>query len=221
MSITIQRAIILLLKGLNYNIGLLWRSRNKKFSLGAVYKSSFTADLKHEFHGQVIGSKSTHLTIDEKIEMPMSYGIGAAYRFSDRFTLSTDIYRTHWEEFLLKQEDGTKISAVTAKSEGKSDVDPTCQVRLGAEYLFINTNKHYIIPLRMGLFYDPAPADKNPDDYYGISIGTGFAKGRLIFDIAAQYRFGRGVGESDFPNYNFSKDVNEFKIYSSIIIHWD
>lgn len=208
-------------KGLNYNLGLLWRSGNRKFSLGAVYKSPFTADLKHEFNGQYTDYEATHLTMEEKLKMPMSYGIGAAYRFSDRFTISTDVYRTHWDKFLLKQEDGTKISAVTAKPEGQSDVDPTCQVRLGAEYLLINKNKQYVIPLRMGLFYDPSPADKNPDDYYGISLGTGFAKGKLVFDIAAQYRFGRDVCGSIFPDYSFSQDVNEFKVYSSIIIHWD
>ncbi|WP_320044557.1 outer membrane protein transport protein [uncultured Desulfobacter sp.] len=207
--------------GLNCNLGLLWRSRDRKFSLGAVYKSPFTADLKHEFNGQNTDYEATHLTTEEKLKMPMSYGIGAAYRFSDKFTISADIYRTHWENFLLKQEDGTKISAVTAKPEGESDVDPTCQVRLGAEYLLINKNKHYVIPLRMGLFYDPAPADKSPDDYYGFSLGMGFAKGKFIFDIAAQYRFGRDVGDSIFPNYSFSQDVDEFKICSSIIIHWD
>lgn len=208
-------------KGLNYNLGLLWRNRNRKFSLGAVYKSPFTADLKHEFNAQDSSYGSTTLTKEEKLEMPMSYGIGAAYRFSDRFTISADAYRTHWEKFLLKQEGGTKTSAVTAKSEEQSDVDPTCQVRLGAEYLLINKNKHYVIPLRMGLFYDPAPADNNPDDYYGISLGTGFAKGKFIFDIAAQYRFGRDVGSAIFPYNSFSQDVDEFKVYSSIIIHWD
>lgn len=209
------------LKGLNCNLGLLWRSRSRKFSLGAVYKSPFTADLKHEFSGQNTGHESTHLIMDEKLEMPMSYGIGAAYRFSDRFTVSADVYRTHWEKFLLKQADGTKISAVTAKSEAESEVDPTCQVRLGAEYLLINKNKHYVIPLRMGLFYDPAPADNTPDDYYGFSLGTGFAKGKFVFDIAAQYRFGRDVGGSIFPSNSYSQNVNEFKVYSSIIIHWD
>ncbi|WP_157237822.1 OmpP1/FadL family transporter [Desulfobacter curvatus] len=215
-------------QGLNYNLGLLWRSRSRKFSLGAVYKSPFTADLKHTFDSQVtttdngqVARESTHIVLEEKLEMPMSYGLGAAYRFSDRFTISADVYRTHWEKFLLNQEDGTKISAVTAKPEGQSDVDPTCQVRLGAEYLWINRNKHFVIPLRMGLFYDPSPADKKPDDYYGFSLGTGFAKGRFVFDIAAQYRFGRNVGDSVFPDHNFSQDVDELNVYSSIIVHWD
>jgi long-subunit fatty acid transport protein len=207
--------------GLNYNLGLLWRSRDRKFSIGAVYKSPFTADLKHKFDYQMTTGYDSSLSMEEELEMPMSYGIGVAYRFSDRLTISADVYRTHWDKFLLKQEDGTKISAVTAKSEEQSDVDPTCQVRLGAEYLLINTNKHYVIPFRIGLFYDPAPADKNPDDYYGISLGTGFAKGRVVFDIAAQYRFGRDAGNSIFPDYSFSEDVDEFNVYSSIIIHWD
>nr|WP_320191411.1 outer membrane protein transport protein [uncultured Desulfobacter sp.] len=211
-------------KGLNYNLGLLWRSRNRKFSIGAVYKSPFTADLKHKFDYQITNGYESILNMEEELEMPMSYGVGIAYRFSDKFTISADVYRTHWEDFLLKQKDGKKTSAVTAKPEGESDVDPTCQVRLGAEYLLINRNKHYVIPFRMGLFYDPAPAEKKPDDYYGFSIGTGFAKGRFMFDIAAQYRFGRNVGESIFSNHSLhglTQDVDEFKVYSSIIIYWE
>lgn len=207
-------------QGINFNFGMLCRSANRKFSLGVVFKSPFTADVTHDFHGQMTGYEPTALSLGEELTMPMSYGIGVAYRFSDRFTISTDICRTHWEDFILKQADGKKISAVTVKPVEQSDVDPTVQIRLGAEYFFINKNKHYVVPVRMGLFYDPSPADKNPDDYYGFSLGTGFAKGRVVFDIAAQYRFGRQGGNSLYPDHQFSQDVDEINIYSSIIIHW-
>jgi hypothetical protein len=91
-------------------------------------------------------------------------------------------------------------------------------VRLGAEYLFIKPN--YSIPVRAGLFYDPAPAQGSPDDYYGFSLGTGIGIGRFVLDAAYVYRFGRDVAESLIPSMNFSQDVDEHSIYTSLIIHF-
>ncbi|MDM8536815.1 hypothetical protein QUF70_08690 [Desulfobacterales bacterium HSG17] len=205
--------------GYNFNLGMLWHSQNRKLSIGAVFKSPFTADLRHEFDPEQTDCEP--IIMNKKLEMPMSYGLGIAYRFSDNFTVAGDVYRTHWDDFIIEEEDGTETSAVTAKPIDETDVDPTIQARLGAEYLFINKTSNYVIPLRGGLFFDPAPAEGNPDDYYGLSIGSGFAKGRYIFDIAAQYRFGRDVGDSVYPNYEFSQDVDEVTIYMSLVIHLD
>jgi len=78
---------------------------------------------------------------------------------------------------------------------------------MGAEYLFIK--EKYVIPLRGGIFYDPAPAEGSPDDYFGFSVGSGIAYKRFVFDIAYQYRFGNDVGTSILQNLNFSQDVEE------------
>ena len=150
--------------------------------------------------------------------MPKSYGIGLAYRFSDNLTASLDLYRTEWDDFELKDSEGNKTSPISGKPSSESDVDPTYQVRMGAEYLFIQPK--YVIPLRGGLFYDPAPAEGSPDDYYGFSVGSGISIGRFIFDIAYQYRFGNNVGESILPDRDLSQDVKEHTVYSSIIIHF-
>ncbi|MDM8539250.1 outer membrane protein transport protein, partial [Desulfobacterales bacterium HSG17] len=191
-------------EGYNFNLGVLWRSLDRKLTLGAVYKSKFTGDLMHEFHVKQTGNDPNEIIMKKKLKMPMSYGLGIAYRFSDSFTMASDIYRTHWDEFIIEDDDGTEISSVTAKPVDESDVEPTLHLRMGAEYLFINKNKNHVIPLRGGIFYDPSPAEGNPDNYYGFSIGSGFAKGRYIWDIALQYRFGRNVGDSTNPNYEFS-----------------
>ncbi len=61
-----------------------------------------------------------------------------------------------------------------------------------AEYLFIKPK--YEIPLYVGIFYDPAPAEGEPDDFFGISIGSGIGMKKFKFDIAYQYRFGNNVG---------------------------
>ncbi len=212
--------------GFNANIGMLWNI-NDKFSLGAVIKTPFTADMKHEFSsltwetGQSSTLKTGPDSYEEKLDMPMSYGIGIAYRFSDKLTVSTDIYRTEWQDFILEDSEGNKTSPISNLHIDKSDVDPTLQIRVGAEYLIFDPVKSkYVIPLRGGIFYDPAPAEGSPDGFYGLSLGSGIVFGRYVFDLAYQYRFGRDVGQYILPNWKFSQDVHEHTLYSSVIIHF-
>jgi long-subunit fatty acid transport protein len=213
--------------GFNINLGLLWNITGK-WTVGAVFKTPFTADLTHEryFHESLQFPQNPGADIEEedsftgneKLEMPMSYGIGVAYRMSDSLTLSADIYRTEWGDFIHEDANGNKTSPITGTPENQADIDATHQVRLGAEYLFIKSN--YAIPLRGGVFYDPAPAKGSCDNYFGLSLGSGIAYKRVIFDIAFQYRFGNDVGESISQSLNSTQDLQEFTIYSSLIIHF-
>ena len=211
------------LSGYNFNLGFLWNI-NYRLSIGGVFKAPFTADLdRQEKHFEFENDMNTPVFYseadkDQELDMPMSYGIGMAYRFSDNLTASLDIYRTEWGDFILTDEAGNKTSAISLKPKKTSNVDPTTQIRSGMEYLII-TNR-YVIPVRGGLFYDPAPAEGSPDDYYGFSIGSGLAKGRWVWDIAYQYRFGDNVSKYIYENLDFSQDVREHTIYSSIIFHF-
>jgi long-subunit fatty acid transport protein len=214
--------------GFNANLGILWHVTSK-LNFGAVFKTPFTADIKQKssFSSSIQfpdapesdSSFSSHSTEHKDLDMPMSYGIGLAYRFSDNLTASLDLYRTEWDDFELKDSEGNKISPISGLPSSESDVDPTYQVRMGAEYVFTQPQK-YLIPLRGGLFYDPAPAEGSPDDYYGFSLGSGITGERFSFDIAYQYRFGNNVGESILQNLDFSQDVREHTVYSSIIFYF-
>ena len=213
--------------GINFNFGILWNITDK-ITLGAVYKTPLEADLEHrhvagyslsfpadpEMNIKNVTSSKT----DETLYLPMSYGLGLAYRFSDRLTVAADIYRTEWGDFRIKTADDREISPVTGKPTQESSVRPTHQVRLGAEYLFIK--EKYVIPVRCGIFYDPAPAKKRPDDYYGFSLGTGIGIGKFVFDIAYQYRLGKNVNSAIVRDMDFSQDVRSHTIYSSIIVHF-
>jgi long-subunit fatty acid transport protein len=213
--------------GFNMNVGILWNAV-RKLTIGAVLKTPFTADLSHRARFDTSlrypnfpaadSVSSTGFDKDEELDMPLSYGIGFAYRFSDAFTASLDVYRTEWDDFVLTDYQGNQISPITGQPIAESDINPTHQVRLGAEYLFITTK--YVIPLRAGAFYDPAPADGSPDDFYGLSLGSGIAYGRFIFDLAYQYRFGKEVGAFMLKSFNFSQDVDEHTVYSSVIFHF-
>lgn len=200
------------LDGFNFNLGMLWRI-NYKWTLGAVFKSPFKADIEHTFQ------ENSESTIrDEELEMPMSYGIGMVYNISDNFSVSGDIYRTEWSDCVYRNADGEEISPITGGSA--SAVDPTHQIRIGGEYRFINKEKEYLIPIRAGIFYDPAPAEGSPDDFYGFAFGMGFTKNDWFsLDIAYQYRFGNDVGEHLMKktNFQFSQDVDEHIVYLSLI----
>jgi len=215
-------------QGWNANMGFLFKINNS-WTLGGVFKTPFTADLDHTKTKRDITSSLSSPENDsheifssredyEKLRMPMSYGIGLAYRFSDNFTISGDIYRTHWNDFESEDAQGKRTSPVTGEDMSKSDIDPTTSLRMGAEYLIIG--KKTVVPLRAGIFYDPAPAEGSPDDYYGFSLGTGLTYKRFILDIACQFRFGNDVGCSILQALDFSQDVQEHTVFTSLIIRF-
>lgn len=209
-------------KGFNANLGMLWRM--EKWTIGAVLKTPFKARVEHKVYKEresSLGETEPENYIDhDEIEMPISYGIGVVYDFSDRFSMSADVYRTEWGDYLYRDEYGKETSPISGRLISESDVDPTHQVRLGAEYRIINKEKAYLVPIRCGIFYDPAPAEGSPDDFYGFSFGLGFTKNDWFsLDIAYQYRFGMDAGKSLLEEWEFSQDVDEHTVYLSMIFY--
>lgn len=214
-------------RGINFNLGILWRI-SYRLIIGAVVKTPFTADVRHSIreHSRLESAfipsdmKSAYHVRDEEMDMPMSYGFGLVYNFSDNFSMSADIYRTEWDDYIYRDQDGNEASPVSGRPADESDVKSTHQIRFGAEYRLINEEKGYLVPIRCGVFYDPAPAEGNPDDFYGFSLGLGFTKNdRFSLDIAYQYRFGNDVGQSVLEELQFSQDVCEHMIYLSAILY--
>ena len=210
-------------KGFNNNLGILWRI-NYKFTIGAVLKTPFKADIEHTKESTDLRTSPSFQRDDryeitnEELKMPMSYGIGFAYNFSDHFSIAGDIYKTEWNNCLYKTADGKEVSPFSTSDQ--TDTSPTYQIRVGSEYLFIDEEKDYIIPIRAGIFYDPAPANKSPDNFYGFSLGMGFTKNdRFSLDIAYQYRFGNHIGNSLLPSLDFSQDVSEHTLYVSAVFY--
>jgi len=226
--------------GINANIGMLcgwddlWDDHaDDRLRIGLILKLPFKADVNHESDqsNMIIdpdGNKIEmpdnigYLNTDEKLEMPVSYGIGLSYRFPNKLNplrLSLDAYRTHWEDFILTDSEGKETSPITDMSPEKSDIKTTTQIRFGAEYR-LYPKSQYVVPVRFGMFYDPAPTRGGYDEYYGISLGFGIAdKKRFAFDIAYQFRRGDDVGTSLAPDSSITQDVREHTMYSSFIIY--
>jgi len=214
--------------GYNMHFGFLWNINNM-FTLGGVYKTEFTADVKRKLKFNQSQTYSTlppeyssesHIVHKEDMEldMPDSYGIGLAVRFSDNFTAAIDVCRTEWGKYILTDEDGHQTRPITGEPKSKTSVKPTHQVRLGGEYLFIKENT--VIPVRAGIFYDPEPSENSPEDYYGCSVGSGFKWKNLLVDAAYQYRFGDDV-EGDVIGIPGTKaDVQQHLVLVSALFHF-
>ena len=214
-------------QNLNFNLGVMW-TIDKRFTLGAVFKSPFEARLRrtYGFDSTILfptnpASNSRNVinqTESVSLDMPMSYGLGLSARLTDRLTLGLDIYRTEWSDYVLRDGQGNEFNPVTGKLQRDSDISNTIQVRVGGEYLFIM--EKVVIPLRAGVFYDPEPAEGSPDDFYGFSVGSGIAWGKIVFDMAYLYRFGRYVRTVTVGNQDSHQDVDQQMVYASMIYHF-
>jgi len=217
--------------GFNMNIGFLW-DLTEMITLGAVVKTPFTADVDRVItqsreevditdpNNPSVTVPATPVTTREKLDlkMPMSYGLGLALRFSDAFTVDLDVYRTEWDDFRFTDASGNETRPINGQPVNRTEVDATHQIRLGGEYLFILPTT--VIPVRAGVFYDPEPSINAPNDYYGVSAGTGFMWGNLVMDVAYQYRWGDGIDGLELGTVGTTVDVEQHQVLASAILHF-
>jgi long-subunit fatty acid transport protein len=215
-------------EGFNMNIGFLWNI-SRVITLGGVFKTPFTADFhrktdtnssQYGYTAQRAGipwHSSSKRRQSMELKFPMSYGLGVAFRLSDAFTVAFDLYKTHWSDFWSKGQFGS-TSPITGKPRSESHVHNTTQARVGCEYLLVF--ERTIVPLRLGAFYDPEPSEKNPDDYFGISAGTGVMIGDILIDCAYVYRWGRDVKGDTLPIQKTDADEDQHKLFVSMIYHF-
>jgi long-subunit fatty acid transport protein len=214
-------------RGVNLNLGFLWKL-NQSLTVGAVLKTPFSARIDHQYtddwiqrdgNGNIRNSSHTSISDDIKLRMPLSYGVGFAWRFSDQFTIDLDVYRTDWSKYVLTDGQGNKMSPINALPESMSDIKDTTQIRVGGEYLFVFPEKNMAIPLRVGFFYDPEPSQGEAKDFYGFSVGSGVAYKGFIFDVAYQLRWGRNLDTGNLIATS-EADMMQHTILASLIIHF-
>lgn len=190
-------------RGINVNIGLLWDTQ-RFGSLGAVIKTPFTASLVHRLEltettaygdplNTTLPTASMSLEEDVDLRMPLSYGLGWSKRVDDVWTIGLDLYRIEWGDYILTDSQGNETSPIDGRPQEQSDVSATTHLRIGTEYLFLLPEKKMAIPLRAGLFYDPEPAESDPLDFFGLSLGAGLSRSTFSVDIAYQLRWAGGI----------------------------
>jgi long-subunit fatty acid transport protein len=214
--------------GVNANFGLLWNA-TQNLTLGAVIKTPFDANIRHEFsfnQTTVLGppadaTVTSQQNFKEEVELrlPLSYGLGLSWRFSDAFTMGIDVYRTEWSKYILTDGQGSKFSPIDGRPKGESHIKDTTQIRIGGEYLFILPENNIVVPVRAGFFYDPEPSHGKVNDFYGVSLGSGIAYKRFIFDVAYQLRWGNNIDTGDLIATS-KADVTQHSFLASVIYHF-
>ncbi len=210
--------------GYSFVLGALYRL-NRAWTFGAVFKPGYRLEIDHrriQTYEQ-IGTLNPHTDppVDESRDADLAFpdivGAGVAWRPTDSWTVSSDVTWTNWSQYSL-HENGKDINPITGQDAGASRLNDTFTIRLGAEYVCVF--EKYLVPLRCGIGYDPAPAVGGMDDFYTLSVGGGLQAGRFMLDIAYEFRWGDGVNGDSFQGLNAAQNVRRHRILASVIVYF-
>ena len=177
--------------GLKYNV-------TKQLAVAATFRTATSVNMDGNADITVPGMGSilkTDFTRD--VTWPMWIGGGMAYKVNKCLTLALNGQYSNW----------AKLDKLVAKYDKipdgvfKLDWKDAIQIRLGGEYLLSPK-----AALRLGYYYDPAPA---PDETLNIlfpsstnhvvTAGFGYSFGKYTIDAAVEYLLGGERKISAFP----------------------
>ena len=65
-----------------------------------------------------------------KMNLPLSYGAGLAFRLSDALTIAFDAYRTEWGRYFFRDDFDRKTSPIDSRPRNESHINATTQVHV-------------------------------------------------------------------------------------------
>ncbi len=187
---------------ITFNLGMRWNPSDK-FSLGAVYRQG--GDF--EYDANLVRADATGFTKQTDFHIPDVFGVGAAFRASENFTINLDVNRVFYSNLSDDIVSGFGLDdsvPATAASVAPLRVDDGTEIRLGGEYVFLNGNTPF--SLRAGVWRDPehtlrfngVPSDltngnavsnailfSTGDDEIHYALGIGWAFEKFQLDAAA------------------------------------
>ena len=242
--------------GENMTLGLLW-SPLERLSVGVRYDTAFTGRTNYRnsvLLGQVdltsiIASAlpGIHQATEKErreVRFPDSLAFGAAWRASDKFTLSMDVTRTNWNDFYVKTGEGKRQSLVDYSNLDnpwtRTRFKPTHAVRMGMEYVFLPDEPEETLnrlwSIRGGVFLEQEPAtgkrsgfrwpgdngSGKPDNFYGGALGVGLLLNhRINLDAAWQIRYGPGVNRDLVRGVRgFKEDTVQQRFLISTVVYF-
>jgi long-subunit fatty acid transport protein len=219
--------------GLNATVGALW-TVNEKLTFGACLDLPWTATARQtkkvssavavDDDAQTTVSSHTTTTKDVEFDFPLYWAVGAAWHWNNRLTTSFDVSQTLWSQYSFKADGESRINPLDGSDYGVNAISDCWSLRTGTEYLWVLSKTE--IPFRVGLSWEQYPAVDRPDQYWGVSLGSGFSIGKgpnkLIIDIAYLYSFGSDVMGTLVPGQSdtLGTDVQEHEVYISCIYHF-
>jgi long-chain fatty acid transport protein len=188
--------------GLGYGvtIGALYKVTDN-FSFGATFKTKSKVKMSGTAKNPAFAlhSIATESDFDRDVSWPMWIAGGIAFRPMDALVITADVQWSRWseseDEFVTKYANTAWASSAAMTGDDKLLLhwkDAT-QIRLGIGYS-VNEN----LDLRIGYYYDPAPAPSETYTilfpsigYNTVTLGAGYTIGNFVFDIAGEYLIGK------------------------------
>ncbi|MGA2298097.1 MAG: outer membrane protein transport protein [FCB group bacterium] len=181
--------------GTSVSLGLLYNPMDM-LSIGLSFKSKNTVKLKGTAtNTQLQAVNKPESPYSRDLAWPMWFGGGIALRPTDNLTIAADIQWSNWkktEDTLVTTYDNWVPYMTLAQRTMYLHWKDCIQYRLGIQYMTSKT-----MSLRLGYYYDPAPAPDQTlnilfpsDTYNAVTIGCGNDFGWLNVDIGLEYLFG-------------------------------
>ena len=149
--------------------------------------------------------------------------LGAFILWNPNLYTAVDVGYATWSDFAYNIEGEGRISPFDGSPQGQNAINDTWSVHIGTEWLMQFDWKKIEVPLRFGLLWDQRPAIGNPDDYYGLSVGSGIALGndpkKLIIDFAFNYLQADEVQTVIPKEDTLSTDTQQLQFFVSVIKH--
>lgn len=177
-------------------------------------------------NGNVVGKSTQTQRKSEDIEYsyPLYWALGSVWRWNNRLSTSFDVSQTCWSQYSYKATGESRKNPLDGSEYSDHRLDDCWALRTGTEYLWVL--KRTEIPLRTGFSWEQRPAIGTPDQYWGLTLGTGFSFGKgpnkVIIDIAYMFTWANDVMRSIVPDKQdqLSADVQRHDVYVSCIYHF-
>ncbi len=224
------------LHGLNATLGTLW-TVSRRLGLGFCLDLPWEAEAEQTktvrntvttYDGtgtrvlDVSGSEQVEVK-DVTFDFPLQWTLGSVWRWDPRFYTTVDVSQTWWSDFAFQAAGEPKLNPLDGSPYGQNPIDDCWAVRTGAEYLWVLRATE--IPLRAGASWEQRPAIGTPDQYWGVSLGSGISlgkePGKVILDVAYSYIWSEDALGSLVPGQTgIATDVARHEVFVSCIRHF-
>ena len=185
--------------GVGVTVGAQYKI-NEMIALGATFRTKTTVTMsgEAEFPAFELIAVPTKSDFDREVAFPMWIAGGVSVKPCECLVINFDVQYSQWSEsedvLVTEYKDATWKAALEADDSHLFVLkwEDATQIRLGTEYL---PSENWA--LRLGYYYDPAPA---PDETLNILFpsstnhvitgGVGYRAGDWSFEAAAEYLFG-------------------------------
>jgi hypothetical protein len=187
----------------SWNVGVLWQTPSRRWSLGAVHRQGpdFGFDTRSESRRP--GASPLHfdpVSAGAVFHVPDIYGVGLAWRPTDRFTLAVDYDRVEYSDLLDDLVDIFHLQDLAAANPelGAFRIDDADELHVGAEIWMPRRDR--AVSLRLGAWYDPdhtlrfegenvayRAVFRGGSDEIHLTAGAGLTLRRIQVDAAFDY----------------------------------